>query len=76
MPLGGYMGRVLRANLTEGKLLVEDLPPEDVLRKWIGGRGLGVYYILKEVNPRVDPLSPGNKVVVATGPLTGVTGIP
>jgi aldehyde:ferredoxin oxidoreductase len=35
-----------------------------------------VYYILKEVNPRVDPLSPGNKVVVATGPLTGVTGIP
>jgi hypothetical protein len=33
MPLGGYMGRVLRANLTEGKLLVEDLPPEDVLRK-------------------------------------------
>ena len=70
------MGRVLRANLTEGKLLIENLPPEDVLRKWIGGRGLGVYYMLKEVNPRVDPFSPENKAIVATGPLTGVTGIP
>lgn len=33
MPIGGYMGRVLRVNLTDGKLYVEDLPPEDVLRK-------------------------------------------
>ena len=70
------MGRVLRANLTDSKLLIEDLPPENVLRKWIGGRGLGVYYMLKEVNPKVDPLSPENKAIVATGPLTGVTGIP
>jgi len=76
MSLGGYMGKVLRANLTEGKLRIDDLPSVDVLRKWIGGRGLGVYYMLKEVNPRVDPLSPGNKAIVATGPLTGVTGIP
>jgi aldehyde:ferredoxin oxidoreductase len=76
MPIGGYMGRVLRVNLTDGKLYVEDLPPEDVLRKWVGGRGLGVYYMLKEVDPRVDPLSPKNKAIVATGPLTGVTGIP
>jgi aldehyde:ferredoxin oxidoreductase len=76
MPIGGYMGRVLRANLTEGKLVIEDLPPENILRKWIGGRGLGVYYMLKEVDPRVDPLSPANKAIVATGPLTGVTGIP
>jgi len=76
VPLGGYMGRVLRVNLTEGRLYVEDLPPDDVLRKWVGGRGLGVYYMLKEVNPRADPLSPENKAVVATGPLTGVTGIP
>ncbi|MEM0000503.1 MAG: aldehyde ferredoxin oxidoreductase family protein [Desulfurococcaceae archaeon] len=76
MPLGGYMGKVLRVNLSYGRVAVEDLPPEDVLRKWIGGRGFGVYYMLKEVNPKVDPLSPENKVIVATGPLTGVTGIP
>ncbi|MEM1525740.1 MAG: aldehyde ferredoxin oxidoreductase family protein [Ignisphaera sp.] len=76
MPLGGYMGKILRVNLTYGKVLVEDLPQEDVLRKWVGGRGLGVYYMLKEVSPKVDPLSPENKAIVATGPLTGVTGIP
>ncbi|WP_350309101.1 aldehyde ferredoxin oxidoreductase family protein [Ignisphaera cupida] len=76
MPVGGYMGRVLRVNLSEGRVRIEDLPSEDVLRKWVGGRGLGVYYMLKEVNPRVDPLSPENKAIVATGPLTGVTGIP
>ncbi|MEM2852529.1 MAG: aldehyde ferredoxin oxidoreductase family protein [Ignisphaera sp.] len=76
MPIGGYMGRVLRVDLTHGKILIEDLPPEDVLRRWIGGRGLGVYYMLKEVDPRINPLSPSNKAIVATGPLTGVTGVP
>lgn len=76
MPPGGYMGTTLRVNLFEGKLIKEPLPPDDVLRAWLGGRGLGVYYLLKEVNPKVDPLSPENKAVVATGPLTGVTGVP
>jgi len=76
MAPGGYMGNVLRLNLTEGKVTKEPLPPEDVLRAWLGGRGLGVYYMLKEVDPKVDPLSPSNKAIVATGPLTGVTGVP
>jgi aldehyde:ferredoxin oxidoreductase len=76
MAPGGYMGNVLRLNLTEGKVIKEPLPPEEVLRAWLGGRGLGVYYMLKEVDPKVDPLSPANKAIVATGPLTGVTGVP
>ncbi|MEM1927494.1 MAG: aldehyde ferredoxin oxidoreductase family protein [Acidilobaceae archaeon] len=75
MPLGGYVGGVLRVNLTEGKVYKEPLPEEDILKKWIGGRGLGVYYMLKEVDPKVDPLSPGNKAIVATGPLTGLAGL-
>jgi len=70
------MGRVLRVKLSQGKVVEEPLPPESILRKWIGGRGLGVYYMLKEVDPKVDPFSPANKAIVATGPLTGVTGIP
>ncbi|MEM4026618.1 MAG: aldehyde ferredoxin oxidoreductase family protein [Sulfolobales archaeon] len=76
MPLGGYMGRVLRVDLWSEKIRIEQLPPENILRRWLGGRGLGVYYMLKEVNPKVDPLSPENKAIVATGPITGVTGIP
>ncbi len=50
--------------------------PDNILRKWIGGRGLGVYLALREINPKVDPLSPSNKAFVLTGPLTGVTGAP
>jgi len=73
---GGYMGRVLRVDLWKEKVYIEPLPPENILRMWLGGRGLGVYYMLKEVNPRVDPLSPENKAIVATGPITGVAGIP
>ncbi|MEM1706276.1 MAG: aldehyde ferredoxin oxidoreductase family protein [Thermosphaera sp.] len=76
MPVGGYMGRILRVDLWKEKLYVEPLPQESVLRKMLGGRGLGVYYMLREVNPRVDPLSPANKAIVATGPVTGVAGIP
>ncbi len=76
MAPGGYIGSVLRLNLTEGKVTKEPLPPDDILRAWLGGRGLGVYYMLKEVDPKVDPLSPSNKAIVATGPLTGINGVP
>jgi aldehyde:ferredoxin oxidoreductase len=46
MPPGGYAGKILRVNLTDGKLYYEELP-EDVLRMWVSGRGLGVYIILR-----------------------------
>jgi aldehyde:ferredoxin oxidoreductase len=75
MPPGGYTGRILRVDLWSCSIRYESLP-EDVLKKWIGGRGLGVYLMLKEVDPRVDPLSPANKSMVMTGPLTGVVGVP
>lgn len=75
MALGGYMGRLLRVNLWSSRIRFESLP-EEVLKKWIGGRGLGVYLMLKEVDPKVDPFSPRNKALVMTGPLTGVAGVP
>ncbi|MHA1615903.1 MAG: aldehyde ferredoxin oxidoreductase family protein [Candidatus Njordarchaeales archaeon] len=69
------MGKILRVNLSKKKIKVESLPGESVLRKWIGGRGLGVYYLLEELNPKVDPFSPDNKILILTGPVTG-TGAP
>ncbi len=72
---GGYIGRIARVDLWTGRVHIEFLP-ENVLRQWIGGRGLGVYLMLREVSPKVDPLSPANKAIVATGPLTGVAGVP
>jgi aldehyde:ferredoxin oxidoreductase len=73
---GGYMGRVLRVDLWSEKIYIESLPPDNVLRKWLGGRGLGVYYMLKEVNPKIDPFGPENMAIIVTGPITGVSGIP
>ena len=75
MAVYGYIGRLARIDLWSGKVSIESLP-ERPLKLWIGGRGLGVYLMLKEVNPKVDPLSPLNKALVLTGPLTGIAGVP
>lgn len=69
-----YMGRLLRVNLSSKTFSIEKIDPE-VLYNFIGGRGLGVYFLNKEVNPRIDPLSEENRLYFMTGPLTG-TGFP
>ena len=60
--------RVLRVDLSKRTTGVEEVPAE-VVRKWIGGTGLGAYYLYKEVGPEVDWDDPENKVIIATGPL-------
>ncbi|MDV3104515.1 aldehyde ferredoxin oxidoreductase family protein [Thermococcus waiotapuensis] len=67
----GYHNRIARVNLTEGKVTYEELPDE-VIRKFIGGKGLGYYLIYREVPPGTDPLSPANKFVFAPGGMTGL----
>lgn len=66
----GWTGTVLRVNLTTRQVTKEPLR-EEWARDFIGGRGLGARYLFAEVNPQVDPLSPDNKLIFATGPLTG-----
>src|SRR6056297_3848642 len=66
----GYNGKYLRVNLTDGQIKVEDLN-EELAMKFIGGRGLGTKLMMDEVDPKVDALSPENKLMVLTGPLTG-----
>ena len=66
----GYMGKILRVNLTQGTTHVEPLNLRWA-RDFIGGRGLGIRYLLDEVNPKCDPLAPDNKLIMMTGPLTG-----
>ena len=67
----GYNGKILRVNLTEGGIAVEE-PEEKFYRQYLGGKGLISYYLLNEQRPGVDPLSPQNKLIFATGALTGV----
>ncbi|MDD2206132.1 MAG: aldehyde ferredoxin oxidoreductase family protein [Aminobacterium sp.] len=66
----GWTGRVLRVNLGEKTWKIEPIRSEDA-RLFIGARGLGTKYYIDEVDPTVDPLSPENKLIFATGPLTG-----
>lgn len=66
----GYNGKVLRVNLKERTIKVEALDLEEA-KKFIGGRGLGTKMLMDEIDPMVDPLSPENKLIIITGPLTG-----
>jgi len=61
---------VLRVNLTNGTCASEPLNMEWA-NKYLGQRGLGTKYYIEECDPKVDPLSPENKMIIATGPLTG-----
>ncbi len=66
----GWIGTILRVNLTTGSIKKEALDP-DLAKKYIGARGLGSRILSDEIDPKVDPLSPGNKLIFASGPLSG-----
>ena len=70
----GWTGNVLRVNLSQPLVTIEVLDRPSA-ENFIGGRGLGVKYLYDEIDPAVDALSPKNKLIFATGPLTG-TGAP
>lgn len=72
--MNGWVGRCLRVNLTEARHSVQQIDPK-ALDKFLGGRGLGVKFLVDEVNPKTDPLSPENKLVLASGPLVGTGAI-
>ena len=65
-----YYEKIARINLTTGEIKVEKLDL-DLARKFIGGRGLGTKMLYDEGVATVDPLSPENKLIYITGPMTG-----
>ncbi|MGE5463502.1 MAG: aldehyde ferredoxin oxidoreductase family protein [Syntrophothermus sp.] len=69
--MNGYGGTILRVNLTTGKITREPTP-EQVARDFIGGRGFGIYFLTKEVPLHADPLGPENKLIISSGPLSGM----
>jgi aldehyde:ferredoxin oxidoreductase len=66
----GYHGRYLRIDLATATLTPIELP-ETVLRRVLGGVGLGAYLLLREAPPRVDPFAPSAPLVFAFSPLVG-----
>lgn len=66
----GWIGKIIRVNLTDGTLEKEDLKMKDA-KMYLGARGLGTKIMVDEVDPMVEPFSPENKLIFMTGPLTG-----
>ncbi|MFC1902014.1 aldehyde ferredoxin oxidoreductase family protein [Chloroflexota bacterium] len=71
---GGYTGRMLRVDLSSRQFTTET-PDELTLRRYIGGSGIGAYYLYKEVPPGIEWSDPENRLIIASGPLGG-TRIP
>src|SRR5512139_1821062 len=69
--MNGYGGSILRVNLETGKI-TKSPTPADVARDFLGGRGFGIYYLFKEVPKGADPLGPDNKLIISTGPFSGM----
>ena len=72
--MNGYTGEMLRINLSSDSIKTEELDM-DLAEKFLGGRGLGAKILYDELKPKTDPLSPDNKIIFSTGPVTG-TGTP
>lgn len=67
----GFSGKVIRVNLTDRKITIEE-PGVKFFRKYLGGRGLIAHYLLKEVPQGADPLGEENVLVFSASVLTGV----
>lgn len=70
----GYTGTYLRLCLTENTVEKEEIQ-EETLRKYIGGVGLGAYFLYRETEGSTDPLGPDNRLIFSTGPFA-LSGIP
>ncbi|HEY66645.1 MAG TPA: aldehyde ferredoxin oxidoreductase family protein [Thermoflexia bacterium] len=66
----GYLGKILRVDLTAGRIWDEPIN-EEYARAFVGGSGLAARYICDVVDGETDPLGPENPLVFMTGPLVG-----
>jgi aldehyde:ferredoxin oxidoreductase len=68
-PGGGWVGKILRVDLSSGK--ISETPTSDYVPRFLGGRGLGAKICWDEVPPEVSAFDPEARLVFATGPLQG-----
>ena len=69
--MNGWTRKMLRVNLSDGSTLIEEID-EEILKKYLGGRGLGTYLVYTEVPPETDPLGEENILAFCTGAMTGI----
>ena len=62
--------QILKIDLSNRSYEIEEIP-EDIINKFIGGRGLGAYLLYKMVPAKADPLGKDNHLIFTAGPLSG-----
>jgi len=67
----GYSGKILKVNLSTGKIKSENLPGE-IMRKYMGGKGLVYYYLKDSIDKDTDPYSEDNPLLFMTGVASGI----
>jgi aldehyde:ferredoxin oxidoreductase len=66
----GFLGRILEIDLTGGKWSLYPFP-EDLARRYLGGRGVNLWFLYRNLLPATDPLGPANMLLLSCGLLTG-----
>ena len=65
----GWTGKHIRVDLTNAQIdVVEN--DFDLMKNYLGARGLGIKIMLDEIDPKIDAFEPQNRFIIATGPLT------
>ena len=72
---GGFCPHILRVDLNQETITKEALPPEEDLRKYLGGIGLGLLYLLREAPPKGQATDPDVPLIFMNGPLTGTPAV-
>ena len=70
MASNGYARKILRVDLSQERIWTQRLH-EDLIRDFIGGRGIQVKILYDEVPSNIGPLDPENRMIIGTGPLAG-----
>ncbi len=68
-----YAGKILRVDLSTGKIETEPLS-EEMAKQYIGGIGLGIRLLADNLKQGTDAFSPDNPLIFITGPLSGTMG--
>ena len=72
---GGYRPHTLRVDLGTGSIERQPLPDEEVLRRYVGSTGLGLYLLLRDAPPRAAATDPDAPLIFMVGPLTGTPAV-
>ncbi|MDO8491500.1 MAG: aldehyde ferredoxin oxidoreductase N-terminal domain-containing protein [Dehalococcoidia bacterium] len=70
MKISGYAGRILYVDLTTGSVRRQRLS-EEAVRGFMGGAGINYWLAAQVIDPKADPFSPGNAVILGAGPFSG-----